>query len=342
MNNILINNKKVGEGHPTYIIAEIGSNHNKDYSIALEMIDKAKEAGCDAVKFQTFKADEHYSKFTPKHSQHEKDVHALIKDLEIDRTWHKKLKNYCDSIGIDFCTSPCDYSSIDEMTELESALLKLASFDLTDTKLIEYMGKTNLPVILSTGLAKLSDIESAVDTLRKLERENFALLQCTSLYPAPAYLSNLNSMKMMKNAFDCVVGYSDHTLGDHIPLAAVAMGASIIEKHYTLDRSMKGPDHNFAIQPLELKEMVSKIRDIESAFGNGLKNGARDEEKESFSLRRSIHARKDIKKGQKIKTDDIIIKRPGYGISPNLYDLVVGRVAQENIVKDKWITWNEI
>lgn len=306
------------------------------------MIDKAKDSGCDAVKFQTFKAKEHYSKYTPLHSKYDKNIHQLIQELEIDRSWHEKLKKYCDNIGIHFFSSPCDYDSIDEMVRLNTGVLKVASFDLTDVKLIEYMAKTNLPIIMSTGLATLSDIENAVNTCKKAGNESIALLQCTSLYPAPARLSNLKSMKALKYAFDCVIGYSDHTMGDHIPIAAVAMGANIIEKHYTLDRNMNGPDHSFAMEPDELKDMVSKIRDVESAIGDGLKNGPRQEEKENFNLRRSIMAKHSIKKGAIIKENDLIIKRPGYGISPNLYDIVVGREAKVDIHEDEWITWEKI
>ncbi|WP_458700351.1 N-acetylneuraminate synthase family protein [Sulfurospirillum sp. 1307] len=342
MKTIKTKNREIGGNKPAYIIAEIGSNHNNDFDIALEMIDKAKEAGVDAVKFQTFKAENHYSKFTPKHSQHKKNIHELIKELEIDRNWHKKLKNYCDKIGIDFFTSPCDFESIDEMLKLEVPFLKVASFDLTDLKLIEYMAKTKIPLILSTGLATLSDIENAVNTSKKAGNDNIALLQCTSLYPAPAKLSNLNAMKTMQLAFDCVIGYSDHTIGDHIPIAAVTLGAKIIEKHYTLDRTMKGPDHSFAIEPNELKDMVKKIRDIEVSLGDGLKNGPREEEKENFSLRRSIIATRDLKKGEIITQEDLIIKRPGYGIEPKFYDIVIGREVKEDIKEDEWITWRKI
>ncbi len=342
MNQIIINDKVIGDGQPVYIIAEIGSNHNQEYNIALEMIDKAKEAGCDAVKFQTFKAKEHYSKYTPLHSKYDKNIHELIEELEIDRSWHTKLKKYCDEVAIDFFSSPCDYQSIDEMVSLKTGVLKVASFDLTDTKLIEYMAKTNLAVLMSTGLATLSDIENAVNTCRKVGNDNIALLQCTSLYPAPAHLSNLKSINTLKQAFNCVVGYSDHTMGDHIPIAAVAMGAKIIEKHYTLDRTMKGPDHPFAMEPNEFKDMVLKIRDVELALGDGIKNGPREEEKENFNLRRSLIARKDIPKGKIINSDDIIIKRPGYGILPQFYDIIIGREARENIKADEWITWEKV
>ena len=342
MTEIKVNNKLIGDNHPAYVVAEIGSNHNNHYDIAIEMIDKAKIAGCDAVKFQTFKADLHYSKYTPQHSKHEENIFDLIGRLEINREWHQKLKKYCDSLEIDFFTSPCDQDAINEMSILKVGLLKLASFDLTDIKLIESMAKTQIPIIMSTGLAKLSDIETAVNVCLNNNNSRIALLQCTTMYPAPVRLSNLNSMSLLKSAFNCVVGYSDHTIGDHVVLGAVAMGAKIIEKHYTLNREMSGPDHNFAIEPEELKDMVSKIRDIEQAFGDGLKNGAREEEKENLLLRRSLMANVDIKQGEVINSDNIIIKRPGYGIMPKFFNIVAGRIAKVDIKKDEWITWDKI
>jgi len=342
MNVFEINGRKVGEGFPVYVIAEIGSNHNGEYGIALEMIDRAKEAGCDAVKFQTFRAKDHYSVYTPLHSKYDKNIHELIEELEIDRSWHAKLKKYCDGKGIDFFTSPCDRESVDEMKALGCGVLKVASFDMTDVTLVEYMAKTGLGVILSTGLAAMGDIENAVNACRRAGNGNFALLQCTSLYPAPAHLSNLRAMDTMARAFGCVTGYSDHTMGDHIPVAAVAMGAKIIEKHFTLSRVMSGPDHPFAIEPDELKAMVEKIRDVEQAFGDGMKNGARDEEKENFGLRRSIIAARDIAVGSVITADDIVIKRPGYGILPQFRDIVTGRTAKRDIKADEWITWEMV
>jgi sialic acid synthase SpsE len=341
MKKITINSKTISSNSPTYIIAEIGSNHNNDYNIALEMIDKAKSAGVDAIKFQSFKAETHYSRYTPGHSNYKKKLYDLIKDLEMNHNWMRKIKNYCDELDIDVFSSPCDYKSVDEMIELRTGALKVASFDLTDVKLIEYMAKSDLAILLSTGMATMGDIENAVNACKK-STNNFALLQCTSLYPAPPRLSNLNAIKTMQLAFDCLVGYSDHTLGDHIAISAVSMGAKIIEKHYTLDREMGGPDHSFAIEPSELKIMVQRIRDVEDSFGDGLKNGARVEETENHSLRRSLIASSDIKKGETLTENNVTIKRPGYGISPIDYDIVIGRVATTNIKEDEWITWNMI
>jgi len=338
---ILINDKIINTNSQAYIIAEIGSNHNNNYETAIEMIDRAKDSGVDAVKFQSFKADKHYSKYTPRHSNYDKDIYQLIKELEINKNWMREIKKYCDTIDLDVFSSPCDYETIDEMIELETGALKVASFDLTDIELIRYMAKSDLSVLLSTGMATMSDIENAVNTCREYTN-NFALLQCTSLYPAPPNLSNLSAIKTMQLAFGCLVGYSDHTLGDHVAIAAVAMGAKIIEKHYTLDRHMHGPDHAFATEPDELKSMVVRIREVENSIGDGIKNGPRDKEAENYSLRRSLIANKDINKGEILSEKNITIKRPGYGIEPKNYNIVKGRTAKVNIKEDEWITWDKI
>lgn len=334
---------EIGDEQPCYIIAEIGSNHNGNYDMACELIEKAKTAGVNAVKFQTFKAKEHYSKKTPKIDLYKEGIYELIQKLEIDRTWHSKLSALCNKLSIDFLDSPCDKEAIDIAVSVGMPVIKIASYDMVDVRLIAEIAKTGKAVMFSTGMSTTGEIETAVNICRKNQNDKIIVLQCTSLYPAPAHLSNLNSMKTMGNMFDVITGYSDHTMGDHIPCAAVAMGAKVIEKHYTLGRQLPGPDHNFAIEPVELKSMVSKIRDIESAFGDGLKNGPRKEEEELFTkARRSIIARKKISKGQTIKDEDIIIKRPGSGIHPSLINLVVGKVAQQPIDEDDPITWEMI
>lgn len=222
-------------------------------------------------------------------------------------------------------------------------MMKVASFDMVDDRLIHLISQTGKAVIFSTGMANMGEIQNAVNICRENDNNKIIVLQCTSIYPAPCYLSNLNAMRTLRQAFGVTVGYSDHTLGDHIPVAAVAMGAKVIEKHYTLSRNMKGPDHSFAIEPTELKEMVFKIREIEQAFGDGIKNGPRAEEKEFFeNARRSIIAARDIKAGEVINNEDIIIKRPNYGIHPAMINIVIGRVAKDNIMADEPITWGLI
>ena len=343
--SLVINTKfsKIGLNNPCYLIAEIGSNHNGEFDIACEMIEKAKEAGVNAVKFQTFKASNHYSKLSPKISMYEDNIYDLIKKLEINRDWHVKLSALCHSLEIDFLDSPCDFEAIDLALSVDMPILKVASFDMVDTRLIERIAKSGKGVMFSTGMANLAEIQNAVNVCRANQNEKIIILQCTSLYPAPVHLSNLKTINTLHKAFNCITGYSDHTIGDHIPCAAVAMGAKVIEKHYTLDRTMEGPDHIFAIQPSELKQMINKIRDIESALGDGIKNGPRKEELEMYQkVRRSIIAIKDMKKGHVISEEDIVIKRPGFGVHPQFLEIIIGRKINAPIQKDEPITWGKV
>lgn len=328
---------------PSYLIAEIGSNHNGSFDIATEMIERAVEAGVDAVKFQTFKASNHYSKNTPKISLYEEDIYSLIEKLEIDRTWHKKLAEVCRKYKIDFLDSPCDSEAVHIAVGVNMPIIKVASFDMVDVRLIEEISKTGKAVMFSAGMCTISEIETAVNICRKNNNDDIIILQCTSVYPAPVQLSNLRAMDTIRRAFDVITGYSDHTMGDHIACAAVALGAKVIEKHYTLDRTMKGPDHAFAIEPAELKQMVVKIREIESGLGDGIKNGPRAEEMEFYkNARRSILTARAISKGEVLKDSDLVIKRPGFGIQPSLINLVIGRTVQTDIEADSPITWEMI
>jgi sialic acid synthase SpsE len=341
---ISIAGREIGPGRPCYVIAEIGSNHNHDFDQAKLLIDKAAAAGVDAVKFQTFRARDHYSKRSPGFGYLDGiDTFALIESLELDRAWQAPLKQHAEDLGVDFFSSPCDAEAIEELAALDVPAYKVASFDLPDTDLIGLMAKTGKPVILSTGMATMDDMRRAIDTCHDHGNDQVALLQCTSLYPAPAALSNLAAMSAMAEAFDVVVGYSDHTNGDHVSLAAVARGACIIEKHFTLDRSLPGPDHKFAIEPDELATMMMRLRDVEAALGDGEKNGPRPEEAEMFEKgRRSLHARVDIAKGDKITNDMLCIKRPGLGIEPHGRTEVTGQTAGVDIAADQWITWDMI
>lgn len=340
MQNIRIGEHEIGNDKKCFIIAEAGSNHNNDFDKALKLIDVAVEAGADAVKFQTFKADKHYSKKTPDFDYLEESPYELIKKLELNRNWQKDLKKHCDKKGISFLSSPCDKEAIDQLDNLGVEAFKMGSFDIVDLELLKYMAKKGKPVIVSTGLANYEDILDVVETMKKAENEQLILLQCTSLYPAPANLSNLKGMKVIKDMFGYPTGYSDHTLGIHIPVAAVARGASVIEKHFTLDKNAEGPDHNFALEPDELKKMVNNIRETEKAIGNGYKLGPREEEMDMYKKgRRSIIANVDIKKGTKLTKDKLVIKRPGYGIKPKHLQHVLGMKVKCNIEAESWITW---
>lgn len=336
--------RRIGDGQPCFVIAEIGSNHNHDFGMATAMIDVAVAAGADAVKFQTFRAATHFSKFAPSFSSYEfSKPFELIQSLELDRTWHARLQTYCLDRNLVFLSSPCDVDAIDELDALGTPAFKLASFDLTDLALLRHMARKGRPIILSTGMADWMDIQRAVDVCTQEGNAQIILLQCTSLYPAPAALANLRAMKVMRDAFGMLTGYSDHTEGDHVCLAAVGLGACLVEKHITLDRRLPGPDHAFSMEPDELVQMVRRIREVEAALGDGHKAGPRPEEREMFEkARRSLHAACRIPAGEIITASMVTAKRPGLGIAPHLLPVVIGRTARIDIDADQWITWDMI
>ena len=334
----------LGWSEPTLIIAEVGSNHNQDFDIATKLIGVAADAGADAVKFQTYSADTLYSKRTPEFSYLEgQDVHGLIKSIELPRDWQQELAEYADKKGITFLSTPFDYAAVDELDEIGVPAFKFASFEITDLELLKYAASKQKKMIISTGMADLDEIEDAINTVRSVGNDDIILLHCNSLYPTPPEVVNLRAIATMREAFNLPVGFSDHTLGIHISLAAVAMGACVIEKHFTLDRSLPGPDHSFAIEPDELKEMVRCVREIDKAKGNGIKMRSELEDEEMYlKARRSIHAKVDIPIGAVITKDMLMVKRPGYGIKPKFIDMVVGREAAKEIEEDDWITWDII
>lgn len=338
-----INGKRnIGQNAPAFLIAEIGANHNRSLSLAKELIDAAVESGADAVKFQIYSAENLYSRKAPLHSGYTKDLFTLIKEIETPRTWLPEIASYCEKKKILFFATPFDRQAVDELDEV-SPLFKIASFEIVDLPLLRYCASKRKPMIISTGLANMEEIEDAYLACRDVGNAEVAFLQCASLYPAPASIMNLRSMETIRKAFGVPVGLSDHTRGIHISVAAVAMGANIIEKHFTLDRTMEGPDHPFAIVPKELQELVQQIRDVESALGDGRKLGPVPEEMESFRIgRRSIHATMDIEKGTLITEEMLICKRPGFGIHPKYWDIVTGRRASRDIKIDQWITWEMV
>jgi N-acetylneuraminate synthase/N,N'-diacetyllegionaminate synthase len=337
-----IEHKIIGSGHPTYIIAEIGANHNGDISIAKKLIDKAAAACVDAVKFQTYKAEKLYSRRAPKFSKDDMKPFDLIKANELPREWHNELAQYTTQKKLHFLSSPFDYEAVDQLDDVGVPAFKVASFELTDLELLRYIAKKKKPVILSVGMATLGEIEEALTVIRSERNDDIVLLHCTSLYPSPIDIVNLNAIQTLQVAYKIPIGFSDHTLGIHIPIAAVAKGATVIEKHFTLDRHMKGPDHLFAVEPEELKQMVRNIHDVEKALGTGIKERSPQEQEMYEKGRRSIIAAQDIKKGTKLTRDILLVKRPGYGIKPKYIDVIIGRKANKDIKKDQWITWDDI
>jgi N-acetylneuraminate synthase/N,N'-diacetyllegionaminate synthase len=338
---VKIGNKKIGENHPTYIIAEVGSNHDRNLNIAKKLIDMAANAGADAVKFQSFKAEKLFSKKTPKISTYKKEPFELLKSLEMPREWHKKLSDYSIDKNIHFLSSPFDYEAVDELNQVGVPAFKIGSCEITDLDLLAYIAKKRKTIILSTGMATLGDIEDALDAIKSKGNKNIILLHCNTLYPTPPKIVNLNAIKTLSTAFKVPVGFSDHTLGIHISIAAVAKGAHLIEKHFTLKRRAE-PDHFFSIEPKELKTMIKNIREIELAFGSGIKVRSREEDENYIKGRRSIIAAKDIPERKIIERKDLIIKRPGMGIHPKYINIVIGRRAKKKIEYDDWITWDKI
>lgn len=330
-----------------FIIAEAGVNHNGDLNTAKKLIDAALEAGADAIKFQSFKAENLVTKDAPKALYQKENTgsgnqYDMLKKLELSFDDHIMLKKYCEEKGIMFISTPFDFESVDLLEKLEIPMYKISSGDLTNIPFLKYIAKLNKPMIVSTGMGNLGEVEMAVEAIKNTENNKITLLHCTSNYPTNYDDVNLNAMITMKNAFKLPVGYSDHTIGIEIPIAAAALGAAIIEKHFTLDKNMEGPDHKASLNPNELKQMVSSIRNIERALGDGIKKCNKNEEKSKFVSRKSIVAKKHIKLGEKIDINMLELKRPESGIMPQYIDSVVGKSAICDIEKDSIIEWAKI
>lgn len=341
MNEILLKNgRRIGAGQPCYIMMDIAANHNGDLNTAKELIKKAAEAGADAVKFQTYRAEDLYSKKTPQFSRDTMKPYDLIKSVQHPREWIPVLFEYAQSLGIDFLSSPFDNDAVDLLDASGVCLFKVASLEIVDLRFLKYIASKGKPMILSTGMASLGEIEEAIDAVKSTGNVNIALLHCNTCYPSPVHIVNLKAMETLCSAFGLPTGFSDHTLGWHIPIAAVAMGACVLEKHFTLDRKQAGPDHGFSIEPEELKLMVGQIRDIEKALGDGRKKVSKEEMENYEKGRRSLIARVDIPKGTVISEDMLMAKRPGYGIKPKYFDIVVGRTAKIDIDQDDVLMWD--
>lgn len=333
---------KMNEGK-CFIIAEAGVNHNGDLDIAKKLVDEAFRAGADAIKFQSFKAENLVTKAAQKAEYQKKTTgsgsqYEMLKKLELSYGDHIILKKYCEEKGIMFISTPFDFECVDLLEKLEIPLYKVSSGDLTNIPFLKYIAKLNKPIILSTGMANLAEVELAVEAIKACNNGKVTLLHCTSNYPTAYVDVNLNAMITLKDAFKLPVGYSDHTTGIEIPIAAVAMGARVIEKHFTLDKCMEGPDHKASLNPEELKKMVESIRNIEKAFGDGIKKCNRSEENIKKTARKSIVASKRINLGEIISYENITFKRPGNALSPIFADEIIGKISICNIEKDEAIT----
>lgn len=327
-----------------FIIAEAGVNHNGDIEIAKCLIDKAAEAGVDAVKFQTFNTEKLVAKDAPKAdyqvkntANNEENQYDMIKKLELSYEDHIELMNYCNNKNIMFLSSAFDLESIDLLNDIGIELFKIPSGEIENVPYLRKIAQSGKKIILSTGMSTMGDIEFALDLLKSEGAKEIIVLHCNTEYPTAMKDVNLRAMEQIKEKFNVEVGYSDHTLGIEVPIAAVALGAKVIEKHFTLSREMSGPDHKASLEPEELKNMVRCIRNIELALGCREKKVTESEVKNKLVARKSLICTKDIKAGEKFTEENIIAKRPGNGLSPKLWDKVIGKRAKRDFFKDEMV-----
>lgn len=326
-----------------FIIAEAGVNHNGDINIAYKMIDKAVEAKVDAIKFQTFKSEKLVSKFANKAEYQKKTTGKeesqleMIRKLELNFREFEELNNYCKHKKIMFLSTGFDSESIQFLNGLGMEIFKIPSGELNNLPYLIEIAKLNKKVIISTGMSNIEEIGTALEILKKYGTKEISVLHCNTEYPTPMKDVNLLAMHTIKNKFDVEVGYSDHTIGVEVPIAAVALGARVIEKHFTLDNNMEGPDHKASIESEELKELVKKIRNTEMALGSSNKIVTESEKKNKEIARRSIVAKTDIKIGEIFSEKNITVKRPGNGIGPENWFKVIGKIAKSNFVEDEQI-----
>ena len=324
-----------------YIIAEAGVNHNGRLDLALQLCDAAKAAGVDAVKFQTWKTKgTKKAEYQEKNLNNDDDQFTMLKKLELSYDNFQLVKQHCDEIGIQFLSTADETESLDFLVNLGMPFIKLGSGDITNIPYLRSVAKYGMPVILSTGMANLAQVAIAYDTLQEAGVKDISILHCTTNYPCPMKEVNLRAMQTMKEAFKCRVGYSDHTMGIEVPIAAVAMGAEIIEKHFTLDRNMEGPDHKASLEPQELKYMVDCIRNTEVAFGDGIKRPNPSEVEISKVVLKSIVAKVPINKGETLTANNMTIKRAGSGIPAAHWDMIVGTKALRDYDIDEPIKIN--
>jgi len=353
MKKVQINKtKKVFNYSEPYIIAEIGANHNGDIDLAKKIIDSAKECGADAVKFQSWTPKTLISKAEYELNQsyddgdggkkHFGSLEEMVTKYYLREEQHYELKDYCDRIGIDFCSSPFSIEEVDLLIKLDVPFLKIASMDINNLNLLKHMAKCQKPIILSTGMASLSEIETAIKTIENEGNFQIVILHCISIYPPKYKDIHLNNLLMLQQAFDYPIGFSDHTIGTSIPLASVALGACVIEKHFTLDKDMPGWDHQISANPQELKEIVTESKNIQKSLGNFKRVVSEDEEGKKLKFRRSIVVKRAMNVGEIINENDITSKRPGTGIPPNEIEFVVGRTLKTDLKEDQLINWKDL
>lgn len=347
MPHITINGRRIGPGEPTYIIAEMSANHNQDFDRAVEIIRAAKEAGADAVKLQTYTADtmtldSDKEPFRIKGTIWEgQNLHALYREAYTPWDWQPKLKDAANELGMDLFSTPFDFTAVEFLEGMDVPAYKVASFEVVDVPLLARIAETGKPVIMSTGMATLGEIEEAVNTLRGAGAPEIALLWCNSAYPAPPAEMNLRTIPNLAETFGVVVGLSDHTMADAVPVAAVALGACIVEKHFTLSRDDPGPDSAFSLEPHEFRRMVDAVRTTEQALGT-VHYGVSAREAESRAYRRSLFAVEDIRAGEPFTHENVRSIRPADGLPPRTLHDIIGRRASRDIERGTPLDWGLI
>jgi N-acetylneuraminate synthase len=347
MQQITIGDRDAGPGEPPYVIAEAGSNHNGDFDLAKKLVDAAASAGADAIKFQTFRAEDLYVRDSGKadYLEDERSIFDIIEAMEMPYEWIELLHDYCERRSIVFLSTPFDERSADELAQYVPAF-KIASFTMSHHPFLLHLAEKGLPVIISTGAHEFQEVVESVGILRDAGLTDLVLLQCVSSYPTPMEEINLRVIETLREELNLNAGLSDHTQDPILaPVSAVSLGAAVVEKHLTLDRGMDGPDHEFAIEPRELEQMVKSIRAVESALGSGEKS-VLDIERELHDVaRRRIHATRDIRPGETLTEDNVAVLRSGKqanGLEPKFYEDVLGRKAIRDIQSDAGINWDDV
>lgn len=331
-----------------FVIAEAGVNHNGSLDLALQLVDMAKACGADAVKFQTFRAARLATRTARKAEYQNRTTEItesqfeMLRSLELNEAAHRYIIERCRMVGIQFLSSPFDRESADLLDAMGLQRFKVPSGEITNLPFLEHIASKKRPIILSTGMSTLGEVEEAVHVIKQGGVHDLTLLHCVTEYPAPYKEVNLRAMQTMKIAFGLPVGYSDHTPGIEIAIAAVALGATVIEKHVTLDRSLPGPDHSASLEPSELKQMITGIRHVEQALGDGIKTPVPSEIQNIPVARKSIVAARSLPAGHRLAELDLVMKRPGIGIAPKFVEVLIGRTLREAIDEDSIISWDQL
>jgi sialic acid synthase SpsE len=344
---IQIGKRLIGIGHPTYLIAEIGANFDKSIDKAKRLVDAAKEAGADCAKFQTFSTEKIVSEggfslmnLKGVHGSWGRTVSEVFKDAEFPRQWHQEISDHCKKTGIDFSTSPYDREAVDLCMKLDVPFIKIGSGEITWLEMLDYIARTGKPLILATGDATLSEIDEAVRTIEATANRNLILVQCITNYPSMIDSANVNVLKTYQSAFDILTGYSDHSPGPVVALASVVLGGCVIEKHFTLDKTDKGPDHPHSMNPAEFKIMADYVREIERAMGSTRKEVVEEEGETVLVQRRCLYAKRSIPEGKILENEDIDVLRPALGIPPKYKNIIIGRKAIKYIDAGMPLFWD--